>query len=42
MTIEELYASQVAHGIRPEDNGASRELMRMRYGDDYKEDDEQE
>jgi len=37
MTVEELRQSQRAHGIRPEDNGASRELMRMRYGDDWEE-----
>jgi hypothetical protein len=37
MTAEELQASQRAHGIRPEDNGASRELMRIRYGDDYED-----
>jgi len=35
MTTEELRKSQVASGIRPEDCGASRELMRMRYGDDW-------
>lgn len=36
MTIEELHRYQVeVLGIRPEDNGASRELLRMRYGDDY-------
>ena len=35
MTPEELQVSEVAGGIRPEDNGASRELMRMRYGDDW-------
>lgn len=35
MTIEELQRYQVEFlGIRPEDNGASRELLRMRYGDD--------
>ena len=36
--VAELHASQIAHGIRPEDNGASRELLRMRYGDDYDQD----
>jgi len=35
MTPEELQASEAAGGIRPEDNGASRELMRMRYGDEW-------
>jgi hypothetical protein len=35
MTIEELHAMQIAHGVRPEDNIGSRELMRMRYGDDW-------
>lgn len=39
MTVEELRQSQLAHGIRPEDNGASRELMRMRYGDHWEEED---
>lgn len=38
MTAEELQASQVAKGVRPEDNGATRELLRMRYGDDYDQD----
>ena len=37
MTAEELQASQRAHGVRPEDNGATRELLRMRYGDDYEQ-----
>ena len=37
MTIEELHASQLKHGVRPEDNIGSRELMRMRYGDDWEE-----
>lgn len=36
MTVEDLRRYQVEIlGIRPEDNGASRELLRMRYGDDY-------
>ena len=35
MTLEELHQSQLARGIRPEDNIASREIMRMRYGDDW-------
>lgn len=35
MTAQELRASMIAHGVRPEDNGASRELLRMRYGPDY-------
>lgn len=30
-----LMEMQRKLGIRPEDNGASRELLRMRYGDDY-------
>ncbi|MBV9849051.1 MAG: hypothetical protein JO250_05105 [Armatimonadetes bacterium] len=39
MTVEELRRYQVeVLGIRPEDNGASRELLRMRYGDDYDQD----
>jgi len=40
MTIEELHELQKAHGVRPEDNGATRELLRMRYGDDYTQDEE--
>lgn len=35
MTLEEIYADQKAHGVRPENNEASRELMRMRYGNDW-------
>lgn len=31
---EELWARQIASGIRPEDNEASRELLEMRYGSD--------
>ena len=31
MSHEELFASQRAHGIRPEDNGASRDLICIRY-----------
>jgi hypothetical protein len=38
MTIEELRESQLARGILPEDNVASTELMRMRYGDDWETD----
>ncbi len=37
MTAEELQASQRASGVRAEDNIGSRELMRMRYGDDWEE-----
>ena len=33
MTLEELLASQQANGIRPEDNGASRDLICQRYGE---------
>ncbi len=40
MTAQELRAMQRAQGVRAEDNGASRELMRMRYGDDYDQDQE--
>ena len=40
MTIDELHASQRVSGIRPEDNIGSRELMRMRYGDDWQEDED--
>lgn len=35
MTTRELLESQVANGVRAEDNGGSRELMRMRYGDGW-------
>jgi hypothetical protein len=35
MTAQELRESQLARGIRAEDNLGSRELMRMRYGDDW-------
>ena len=41
MTARELQASMIAHGVKPEDNGASRELLRMRYGPDYDQDNEQ-
>ena len=37
-TIERLRERMEEEGIRPEDNGASRELYRMRYGDNWKED----
>lgn len=40
MTAQELRAMQRAHGVRAVDNGASRELMRMRYGDDYDQDED--
>jgi hypothetical protein len=35
MTIEELHESMRLRGVRPEDNIASSELMRVRYGDDW-------
>lgn len=38
MTAQELRAIQRAQGVRAEDNLGSRELMRMRYGDDYNQD----
>jgi hypothetical protein len=38
--IRELHASMIAHGVKPEDNGATRELLRMRYGDDHDQDEE--
>ncbi len=38
MTLSELHESMRAHGVRPEDNAASRDLMRMRYGDDWDQD----
>ena len=34
MTVDELHESLIRHGIRPEDNIGSRELLHMRYGDD--------
>ena len=40
MTAEELQQYMVQQGVRPEDNGATRELLRMRYGDDYNQDEE--
>lgn len=35
MSIAKLRELMKADGVRPEDNGASSELMRMRYGDDW-------
>lgn len=40
MTVEELHASQIANGVRAEDNLGSRELLRMRYGDDWETEEE--
>jgi hypothetical protein len=40
LTAEELQAQMVREGVRPEENAASRELLRMRYGDDYDQDKE--
>ena len=38
MSLQELLASQLASGIRPEDNGASRDLICQRYaGQDERE-----
>jgi hypothetical protein len=37
VTAEELQARMIANGVRPEDNIGSRELMRMRYGDDWEQ-----
>ena len=37
--LKELHASLIAHGVKPENKEASRELLRMRYGDDYNQDD---
>lgn len=34
VTTAELRARQRARGLRAEDNVASRDLLRMRYGDD--------
>jgi len=36
-TAERARQEQTESGIRAEDNGASRELLRMRYGDDWEE-----
>lgn len=33
LTLDEVLSAQVARGIRPEDNAASRELIRLRYGE---------
>ena len=38
MTSEELRARMLASGIRPEDNLLSGVLVRMRYGEDYDQD----
>ncbi len=38
MTLDEIHQSLLDQGVRPEDNGASRELYRMRYGDNWKDD----
>ncbi len=38
--VEALHASMLAHGIKPEDNGATSELLRMRYGEGYNQDEE--
>jgi hypothetical protein len=40
ITAEQLQARMQAEGVRPEDNGASRELLRMRYGEDYEQEEE--
>ena len=42
VTAEELQESMRASGIRPEDRIFTRELMRMRYGDDWEDDWEHE
>jgi hypothetical protein len=33
-TIEKLREMLLAKGVRPEDNACSREIIRMRYGDE--------
>jgi len=33
-TIEKLRQMLLAEGVRPEDNGLTKELLRMRYGDE--------
>lgn len=38
MTSAELRASMLARGIKPEDRILTSELLRMRYGDDYDQD----
>ena len=38
ITAAELRDRMRANGIHPEDNILSRELLRMRYGDDYDQD----
>jgi hypothetical protein len=35
ITVERLREMMRARGVRPEDNGASHELIQMRYGDDW-------
>lgn len=40
ITAEQVREQMRAEGVRPEDNGASRELLRMRYGEDYDPDKE--
>jgi len=34
-TAEKVRQMMLADGIRPEDNILTREILRMRYGDDY-------
>jgi hypothetical protein len=34
MTIERLREMMLADGVRPEENAASRELIKMRYGEE--------
>jgi hypothetical protein len=36
-TPEKVQERMLAEGVRPKENGASREIMRMRYGDDWEE-----
>ena len=40
MTAEELQEQMIREGVRPEDNILSRELLRIRNGDDYDQDKE--
>lgn len=37
ITPKELRQRMIDRGLRPEDNICSREIMRMRYGDDCQE-----
>ena len=36
-TPQKARERMLAEGVRPEENSASREIMRMRYGDDWED-----